>query len=169
MSTRAMLVFCEGGQPQAMIYRHDAGQPDGPHGVPADLTRFFRECETFCTMISGPRFGDPDYLAAKWVVWEAHQIHLVWAKHGRAIHPLDFLSLGVDMNLHWDLDFGYLVHCDRRDDCGRPTIEVVNGALCSADPELQILADAAIAAARCEPLQNSWDWPTDATHAQAAA
>ena len=67
MSTRATIHFQEYGHTAAIVYRHSDGYPDG---LGADLQRFFSEVQE---TVKDTRFGDPRYLAAKWVVWDASQ------------------------------------------------------------------------------------------------
>jgi len=102
------------GEIDANIYRHPDGYPDGPHGVPADLERFFQAVEEQCD--GDTRYDDPEYLAAKFLVWQA-------LRFGRNPEkPLDFLSVSPCIKDHGDIEFIYTVDCDNRDEKGRPTV-----------------------------------------------
>lgn len=104
MSTRCQILFASDTDDTApaRIYRHCDGYPNGEHGVPADLARFFRDVKAGT---KDTRFGDAEYLAAKFVVWQA-------AKNARGGNPLDFISLGVASSLHGDEVYEYRVLCD---------------------------------------------------------
>jgi hypothetical protein len=117
MSTRCTINFGEGRSATAKVYRHCDGYPDGPHGVLADLDRFFSEVEEQCEGkgYSGTRFGDAAYLAAKYVVWQANE-----NRNGRA--TLDFLSVGILNRDPGDIEFTYFVNCGKRDNRGRPEV-----------------------------------------------
>lgn len=112
MSTRCVIEFTEGDDVVACIYRHSDGYPDGPHGVPDSLERFFAAVEEQCG--GDNRYDDPCYLAARFVVWQAAQ----WSRGG----PLNFLSLGItpSADSHGDLAWVYRVDCDRGD--ARPKV-----------------------------------------------
>jgi hypothetical protein len=114
MSTRAIIRFGYGkGEPDATIYRHCDGYPDGENGVPAGLARFFADVKAQTT---DTRFADPAYLAAKYVVWQAGQNARDPAK------PLDFLSVGV-VNGSWaDYAYAYDVNCGTLDADGSPSV-----------------------------------------------
>jgi len=99
MSTRCVIEFAWKDTPVAYIYRHSDGYPDSEHGVPADLCRFLLEVDT---TLADKRFGDPEYLAAKFVVWQAAQFG----------SGLDFLSLGITTGVeekHEDINYVYRV------------------------------------------------------------
>lgn len=102
MSTRCTINFCtDDGELVAKIYRHCDGYPDGEHGVPADLARFFADVQQQCS--NDTRFNDPAYLAAKYVVWQA-------ARNARSAKaPLNFLSLGVTVSDPPDIAYTYQV------------------------------------------------------------
>lgn len=108
MSTRAQISFNSGGKRQALIYRHCDGYPEG---LGQDLVNFFKEVQK---QTSDTRFTDPEYLAAKWVVWDS-------GARGR----LDFLGVGVSMELHGDIEYLYNVDCDGTHDT--PTVWYKNG------------------------------------------
>ena len=102
MSTRCNIHFTYSGETVANVYRHSDGYPDGEHGVPACLERFFGEVEEQTG--GDTRFGDPEYLAAKFVVWQAGRNA---KRHPE--RPLDFLSLGVCTEDHGDIEFVYTI------------------------------------------------------------
>lgn len=125
MSTRSTTHFTFGQQAgahsEAIVYRHSDGYPDCM--LPA-LTEFFEAVEA---QTSDTRFTDPSYLAAKWVVWLADQYtnHQVW--NGKDYTPvkgdmLDFLGVGVVTEDPDDIEYRYTVHCDQKDDAGRPVV-----------------------------------------------
>ena len=64
MSTRCMINFCEGGKVCSKIYRHYDGDI-----ACEDLEAFFDEVEAQCE--GDTRFDHAEYLAAKFVVWQA--------------------------------------------------------------------------------------------------
>lgn len=108
MSTRSVIEFTHGDSRLACVYRHCDGYPDGDHGAPADLVRFLLEVEA---NVADNRFGDPMYLAAKYVVWQAGQNSEYG--YGGKKHYLNFLSLGVTEGpqAHGDLDYVHRVDC----------------------------------------------------------
>lgn len=114
MSTRCTLHFHGYGtmEDRAIVYRHCDGYPDGPHGVPADLERFFAEVES---QTNDTRFGDPCYLAAKYVVWQA-------GENARGSKPLDFLSVGIMMQDPFDIEYRYHINCSGAPRTGRPEV-----------------------------------------------
>lgn len=70
MSTRSTTHFChDDGSTVAIVYRHSDGYP-GVAG--ADLFRFLNEVND---NVKDKRFSDPTYLAAKYVVWLAHEFN----------------------------------------------------------------------------------------------
>jgi hypothetical protein len=71
--------------------------------VPADLGRFF---DAVKAQTKDTRFDDPEYLAAKFVVWQAGE------NAYNPEHPLDFLSIGVASGLHGDEEYEYQVICN---------------------------------------------------------
>ena len=95
MSTRAHVSFNSNGQRHALIYRHCDGYPEG---LGADLLAFFEEV---IKQTADTRFTDPEYLAAKWIVWDS-------GCEGR----LDFLSVGISLQEHSDIEYLYDVDCD---------------------------------------------------------
>lgn len=115
MSTRAVVHFREGGATIAMVYRH----PDGyPEGLGQDLLDFLSEVQE---NVQDTRFGDPSYLAAKWVVRDAQRYAGKFTAGERIqAHSLDFLSVGIVMQEPGDIEFRYFVNCDG----GMPMVEV---------------------------------------------
>jgi hypothetical protein len=111
MSTRCAINFTRGRDIAAKIYRHSDGYPDGDAGVPADLEKFFDAVEEG-TPNSGPRFDQPEYLAAKFVVWQADQnAHTFDGKRYRKTGKLDFIGVGVLMENPGDIEYEYFVNC----------------------------------------------------------
>jgi len=113
MSTRGQISFNHGKQRYALIYVHCDMYPDGEHGGPARLQRFFKEVQK---QTKDTRFNCAEYLAAKFVVWQAAQ----YAKDKNK--PLEFLFLGVTTKEHGDIEFLYTVDCDKMDENGFPTV-----------------------------------------------
>ena len=126
MSTRAMVHFVYTDSPTkivANIYRHSDGYPEGM--VP-DLRRFFADVKA---QTKDTRFNNPEYLAAKFIVWQAGQYTDKTEWHEQK-NPLDFLGLGVAMVDHSDVEYIYTVHCGQSGDpvitCKTPDGETVD-------------------------------------------
>lgn len=121
MSTRMTAHFRHGspdkpvGKVSAIVYRHLDGYPDG---FLPDFEEFLDEVEKQAP--NDTRFNDPEYLAAKYVVWQAMQ-------YGGGDRYLDFLSVGVTTQDPADIEYRYTIWCDMRG--GRPqvTYEKVRG------------------------------------------
>lgn len=115
MSTRATVHFEEGGKVKAIVYRHTDGYREG---LGKDLECFFQDVQS---QTEDTRFGDATYLAAKFVVWQAHQYA------GKDM--LDFLSVGVCLKDPGDIEYRYRVNCDDHLPNGYPkvTIESARG------------------------------------------
>jgi hypothetical protein len=123
MSIRCVIHFCYGNRKEATIYRHHNGYPNGEQGVLADLIRFFDDVEKQCTnTLYGCRFGDPSYLAAKYVVWQAARNHASdeMASRGNSLQsqrevggPLSFGSLGIIRSNPMDIDYEYFLDCSK--------------------------------------------------------
>jgi hypothetical protein len=113
MSTRCNIHFLASGEIYSNIYRHSDGYPDGEHGVPASFHQFFEELEG---QTQDTRYSDPEYLAAKFLVWQASQ----FARNPEA--PLEFLSVSPCVQDHGDIEWVYKVNCDELDGKGRPTL-----------------------------------------------
>lgn len=114
----------------AMIYQHSDGYPDGEHGVLVLLQTFFRAVEKDTR---DTRFEDPEYLAAKFLVWatQAQRAREVeWRKTWPASMrdapdgPLNFLGHGVSLREHGDIAYCYFVDCSRHNEQGRPLVLV---------------------------------------------
>lgn len=121
MGTRCTINFCyPDGQVCAKVYRHSDGYPDGDSGVPADLGRFF---DAVKAQTSDTRFGDPCFLAARFVVWQAdqHKRSSVAVDLGA---PLDFLGVGVLMEDPGDIEYTYNLTCGSSS--LPPVVRVVN-------------------------------------------
>ena len=122
MSTRCVIKFgCKGDDGKlasyAMVYQHSDGYPDGEHGVPAVLQRFFEAVEGDT---SDTRFGDPTYLAAKFIVWATQAGRAQQAEFRKRIGsasrdtkdgPLNFLGYGVTQQIPGDVAYVYFVDC----------------------------------------------------------
>ena len=128
MSTRALIHFVWGNSksPEAMIYRHSDGYPEG---LGEDLKRFLDEVEK---QTSDTRFNDPSYLAAKWVVFDA-EAHCQNSRDFPGVYGIDsehtggnlcFLGVGVICRDPGGIEYRYIVRCHAN---GRPTIEVQEG------------------------------------------
>ena len=105
MATRSLTTFADkNGDIMATVYKHWDGHPDSMMPL---FTRFF----TRCSALSSPRFDDPFYLAAKWVVFLAENDRA--GGSGRYTDdPLDFLGVGI-MSPGVDAweDYVYTVKC----------------------------------------------------------
>lgn len=137
MGTRTNIHFNYGKEVAANIYRHYDGYPGKvdengeqvEYGVLPDLLRFFRDVKAHA-VAHGPRFGDPTYLAAKFVVWQARENtkkHTYNPDTGEmevsgSTHHLDFLSLGVCVEDLGGIAYIYEVDCDDLDAEGFPSI-----------------------------------------------
>lgn len=120
MSTRCQIHFCEpDGTPVARIYRHTDGHPED---ILHDLTSFYEAVEAHTP---DHRYDDPEYLAAKFVVWQANiNAHASLSVHdGGEPRMLDFLSVGVADGPHGDEAYFYRVLCSTDDEQGRPIVE----------------------------------------------
>ena len=104
MSTRATIHWQnEDGEDIAITYRHSDGYPDG---LGKDIQDFFKEVGK----LDDPRFSDPSYLSAKWIVWDALQMCGIWnGKKGD--NPLNFLSVGIVLADPSDIAYRYDVIC----------------------------------------------------------
>jgi len=112
MSTRCNIHFTYMGEVEANVYRHCDGYPEGESGVPADLARFFADVES---QTKDTRFGDPAYLAAKFIVWQA-------GEYAADKAPLDFIGLGVMTEDAGDGAYTYTVECGPARDGTRPVV-----------------------------------------------
>lgn len=141
MGTRCAINFCYGDRVEGKIYRHwdgypgEANKPDS--GVLADLRQFFK---TVKAQTRDTRFGDPTYLAAKFMVWaimapmfkqEADKAAGVKPPYGRDYPTtyigdryLDFLGYGIMLSDPGDLEYVYNVDCQNMDENGYPQVTV---------------------------------------------
>ncbi len=112
----------DGDRIVANIYRHFDGYPES---MLPDLQSFFKEVKD---NLPDTRFTDAEYLAAKYVTWQAKQNATKYnsetGKHLPADHFLDFLSLGVCIQDHGDIEYIYEVNSDRStfDESGLPGV-----------------------------------------------
>lgn len=106
----------------ARIYRHCDGYPEG---LGADLMHFLRAVEA---QTDDTRFADSEYLAARFVVWQALEYTVKETNYltgkPEPKNPLDFIGLGVGRGYHEDLEFVYRVDCNNLDARGWPEIMV---------------------------------------------
>lgn len=109
MSTKATIHFHfkDNERSEAIIYRHWRGDPET---VLSDLERFFADVKE---QTLDTRFDDPSYLAAKYVVWQAHENARRYdgEKHVPTT-MLDFSSVGVCTQDPVDIAYRYHVRCD---------------------------------------------------------
>ena len=107
MGTRSVIGF-HGGKaseaPDALIYRHSDGYPDGPDGVPADFVRFLAAT---LEQTTDTRFSDATMLAARFVVWQAGEFARDKAT------PLDFLSVRIVRDVPGDVAYLYAGECGK--------------------------------------------------------
>ena len=139
MSTRCNIHFCHGKDVVANIYRHGDGYPGkvskgekGEYGVLSDLLDFFRLLKA---EVPDNRLNHAEYLAAKFLVWQAKE-NARWSRiynpaegpvgedgYGPE-HYLQFLSVAPCMQDHGDIEYVYEVDCEKRDREGFPAIRV---------------------------------------------
>ena len=101
MSTRCNVRFMDDSKtPEANIYIHSDGYPDGEHGI-VNKFRMFLQC--LVDNVRDKRFNDPSYLAAKFVVFMAHEF-------AGDNHFLEFLSVGVVNENAGDGEYVYNVY-----------------------------------------------------------
>jgi hypothetical protein len=100
MSTRSNIHFTDKGSDYvaANIYRHSDGYPEN---VLPDLDKFFADVAAQTT---DTRFSDPEYLAAKFVVWQA-------LRESGSDRPLGFLGVGIMTQDAGDAAYIYTVAC----------------------------------------------------------
>jgi len=104
MSTRCSIKFTDGTREQvtALIFRHCDGYPEGEHGVPATLKRFFDAIEA--EVPDDTRFGDSTALAARFVAWQMRE----YAKPGQLFESAHVRVMLEDSG---DIEWVYYVHC----------------------------------------------------------
>lgn len=128
MSTRCNIHFTQGAEIVANIYRHGDGYPNTDCGVLADLRRFFVTVKTHTKGgMGGPRFDDPAYLAAKFVVWQAAEnvkgINRYCRQTKQPLRKrLDFISLGVVNEDASDGAYVYTIDCGNHTKRGLPRV-----------------------------------------------
>lgn len=99
MSTRGTVHFHYlNRKASAIVYVHCDSFPSG---LGKDLKEFFKEV----AKLGDTRFDDPNYLAAKWVVYKAEQ-------NAVSKNRLNFLGVGIVMDDPGDIEYRYHVHCD---------------------------------------------------------
>lgn len=120
MSTRANIHFVYGDSDRidANIYRHSDGYPSG---LGVDLHRFLDEVGK----LNDTRFGDPEYLAAKFLVWQAKEYAELnnrspYRQETTGPAYLNFLSVAPCIEDHGDIEYIYKVACSN----GRPRVFV---------------------------------------------
>lgn len=107
MSTRCNIHFTDrSGEVYANIYRHSDGYPEG---VLPDLEKFF--ADVAAQVPGDTRFSDPEFLAAKYVVWEAWQMAGIQAADPLQVAPLAFISVGIMTQDAGDAAYIYTVAC----------------------------------------------------------
>lgn len=109
MSTRCNIHFTYNGSIEANVYKHCDGYPDAMVAV---LEKFFADVEE---QTSDTRFGDPSYLAAKYVVWQA-------GVYAADVAPLDFIGVGVTTEDAGDGAYVYTVECGGVRNGDRPAV-----------------------------------------------
>lgn len=114
MSTRSVVNFCYNEHIEAKVYRHRDGYPET---VLEDLARFFTSVKE---QTADTRFHDPSYLAAKFVVWQAHEYADDLEK------PLAFLGVGILMVNPGDIEYEYFINCNKRDKNSLPVVRYVH-------------------------------------------
>ena len=95
MGSRCVIRFGDNGGAVAGIYQHYEGSPEV---VRQNMSAFFEAVKEQCPRDT--RFGDPSYLSARYIVWQA-------AKFARNNKALDFRSLGIvpaDSTESWTYD-----------------------------------------------------------------
>jgi hypothetical protein len=113
MSTRCTIHFHwnKKEKPTAIIYRHGDGYPEE---VLPDLEQFFTDVEE---QTNDTQFGDPSYLAAKFVVWQADKNAMNYRPDASGNwgyikgNMLDFISLGVLVDDPDDIEWRYHIWC----------------------------------------------------------
>lgn len=109
MGTKCNIRFADAdGNVPANIYRHAKGYPES---VLPDLDEFFADV---AAQAVDPKFHDPSYLAAKFVVWQAAR----WRYAGG---PLDFGGVGIIAPDAFGAHYSYTVTCGR-DRKARPSV-----------------------------------------------
>ena len=113
MSTRANVHFVYGQAESAIaanIYVHSDGYPEG---LGQDILDFLTVLEG---NVPDNRFGDPEYLAAKFLVWKANMNRE--GKNSKNSHLLGFTGVAPCIVDHTDIEYIYTVFCE----VGKPII-----------------------------------------------
>lgn len=124
MSTRTNIHFNHGKTICANIYRHYDGYPEG---VLPDLLTFF---QTLRAEVLDTRLNCAEYLAAKFLVWQAKQFAREYlgmnpetkVPEYKENHYLEFLSVAPCVRDHGDIEYIYEVDCDLLDASGFPAV-----------------------------------------------
>jgi hypothetical protein len=110
LTTRATIHFLDNTvDGEVIIYRHTDGYPES---TGRDLRQFLEICKT----LPNPRFNDPSYLAARYVV------HLATRYRRFAEHELDFDSVGIVFEIPVGTNFVYMVDCTNASATNLPVI-----------------------------------------------
>lgn len=114
MSTRAAVEFSyrvsgSVSDVVALVYVHSDGYPAG---LGVELLDFMDEVDK----LDDKRFGDPSYLAAKFVVYKSMQ----GACPEGTLDALNFLGVGVIQDIPGDVEYIYTVTCS--DYVSKPTV-----------------------------------------------
>jgi len=86
----------ENNKIKATIYKHYDGDP---HTIFQDFQNFFNASKT----LKDSRFNDPNYLAARYVVWLANQFS--------ETSPIDFLGVGICITQPYGIQYQYFIDC----------------------------------------------------------
>ena len=97
MSTRCTIHFNDSNIIHAIIYRHWDGSPKD---VLPDIAKFLN----VCSQLEDTRLDDPSYLAAKFVVWQAHE-------YNTSQNLVDFLGVGICQQDPLNIDYVYTIDC----------------------------------------------------------
>jgi len=118
MSTRCIINFGIDDNVNAKVYRHSDGYPSA---VLPDLQEFF---EDVIKQTRDTRFDDPSYLAAKYVVWQAHEYAEKLNSRFERVpsEMLDFCGVGICQENPGDIEYEYFIDCGNMDATGRPQI-----------------------------------------------
>jgi len=111
-----MIHFGYGENSEAIVYRHYDG-----YDIPDDMKDFFTELKE---NVNDTRFNNPTYLAAKFIVWQAHE-YTKKTDYQKESHYLDFLGVSPSLENHDDIDVCWLVNCNQSDDNGFPVVKKV--------------------------------------------
>ena len=133
MSTRATVHFYLEGEdtPESLVYRHGDGYPAG---LGRDLVRF---CDELEQNLDDTRFCDPGLLAARWVVFDAHNYQetinacVKPGEPAKLTHRCDFLSVRVLQADSGGIEYRYLILCRGRYGPGRRPRIICQKVSCS--------------------------------------